>query len=214
MSRDEILLQFSFFYFDIQPNRFCACLDIFFLPFVSSPFCERWKIGKLVNNSPNWIIESTKQVLPTFCDKRGCEVFTKRACWKAGTTKSNMAWGFWSASTVSDRRSPRRATTATSSAMYYQPQQQQLQQPQCNVTVNQCMQPEEPIQVMPIPVQQQQKQGQMTSVCGSPCQSVCHTPTCISPSCQSGTTGKRYIQLQISLLLSALVCRISWAAAM
>ena len=98
-----------------------------------------------------------------------------------------MAWGFWSASTVSDRgRSPRRATTATSSAMYYQPQQQQP----CNVTMNQCVQPEEPIQVMPIQQQQQQKQGPMTSVCGSPCQSVCHTPTCHSPSCQSGTTGE------------------------
>lgn len=105
-----------------------------------------------------------------------------------------MAWGFWSASTVSDRgRSPRRATAATSSAIYYQPQQQPQPPPQqqFNVTVNQCMQPEEPnIQVMPMPVQQQQKQGPMTSVCGSPCQSVCHTPTCISPSCHSGTTGK------------------------
>lgn len=108
-----------------------------------------------------------------------------------------MAWGFWSASTVSDRgRSPRRATTANSSAIYYQqPQQQQQQvqqqlaqpqqQQQCNVTVNQCMQAEE-ANIMPIPVQQQRQQ----SVCGSPCQSVCHTPTCISPSCQSGTTGK------------------------
>lgn len=107
-----------------------------------------------------------------------------------------MAWGFWSASTVSDRgRSPRRATTATSSTMYYQPQPQpaplpvQQQQQQYNATVNQCMQPEEPIQVIPIQ-QQQQKQGTMTSICGSPCQSVCHTPTCISPSCHSGTTGK------------------------
>jgi hypothetical protein len=98
-----------------------------------------------------------------------------------------MAWGFWSASTVSDRgRSPRRATTTTSSAMYYQPQQQQQQQQQCNVTMNQCVQQEpEPIQVMSIPVQQQKQ-----SVCGSPCQSVCHTPTCHSPSCQSGTTGE------------------------
>lgn len=105
-----------------------------------------------------------------------------------------MAWGFWSASTVSDRgRSPRRATTTTSSstAMYYQPQQQQC------VTMNQCVPPEEPpIPTMPMPVQQQQqKQGPMTSVCGSPCQSVCHTPTCHSPSCQSGTTGKRMIKL-------------------
>lgn len=104
-----------------------------------------------------------------------------------------MAWGFWSASTVSDRgRSPRRATTATSSAIYYQPQQQapqqQQQQAQCNVTVNQCMQPEEVN--IPIPVQQQQRQGPNPSVCGSPCQSVCHTPTCISPSCHSGTTGE------------------------
>ena len=100
-----------------------------------------------------------------------------------------MAWGFWSASTVSDRgRSPRRATTATSSAIYYQPQQQQQQQQQYNVTVSR--QPEEQnIQVMPTAVQQQ-NQGPMTSVCGSPCQSVCHTPTCISPSCHSGTTGK------------------------
>jgi hypothetical protein len=115
-----------------------------------------------------------------------------------------MAWGFWSASTVSDRgRSPRRATAATSSAIYYQPQQQQQQpQQQCAVTMNQCVQPEETnAQAMPMPVQQQ-KQGPMTSVCGSPCQSVCHTPTCQetchSPSCQSGTTGMRDTNNEIS----------------
>lgn len=112
-----------------------------------------------------------------------------------------MAWGFWSASTVSDRgRSPRRATTATSSAIYYQPQQQQQQQQQqYSVAVNR--QPEEPsIQVMPIAVQQQ-NQGPMTSVCGSPCQSVCHTPTCISPSCHSGTTGKSQKMKNVSFSL-------------
>lgn len=101
-----------------------------------------------------------------------------------------MAWGFWSASTVSDRgRSPRRATTANSSAIYYQPQQQQpqQQQQQQQTIVNRL--PDEPnVQVIPMPLQQQQNQGPH---CGSPCQSVCHTPTCISPSCHSVATGKQ-----------------------
>jgi hypothetical protein len=103
-----------------------------------------------------------------------------------------MAWGFWSASTVSDRgRSPRRLTTTNTSAIYYQTQP--TPQP-CTVAVNQCVQQEETF--APVPQQQQQQQQQQQarsrqqSVCGSPCQSVCHSPTCQSPSCQSGTTGK------------------------
>jgi hypothetical protein len=95
-----------------------------------------------------------------------------------------MAWGFWSASTVTDRgRSPRRATTVNSSAIYYQSQPQQ-----CNVTMNQCIQPDEvSVKSMPMSAQQQQPKS---SVCGTPtCQSVCHSPTCHSPSCQSVATG-------------------------
>jgi hypothetical protein len=100
-----------------------------------------------------------------------------------------MAWGFWSASTVTDRgRSPRRATTVNSSAIYYQSQPQQ-----CNVTMNQCIQPDEiSVKSMPMNAQQQQQQNSQpkSSVCGTPtCQSVCHSPTCHSPSCQSVATG-------------------------
>jgi hypothetical protein len=102
-----------------------------------------------------------------------------------------MAWGFWSASTVSDRgRSPRRLTTTNTSAIYYQTQTPQP----CTVAVNQIVQQEETFAPPPpIAAQQQQQQqarSRQQSVCGSPCQSVCHSPTCQSPSCQSGTTGE------------------------
>lgn len=108
-----------------------------------------------------------------------------------------MAWGFWSASTVSDRgRSPRRATTTSSSAIYHQSQSQP--QPQYSIAMNQCVKQEDTTNCqvisLPPPPQQQQLQNQQAkqgpSTCGSPCQSVCHSPTCQSPSCQSGTTGK------------------------
>lgn len=110
-----------------------------------------------------------------------------------------MAWGFWSASTVSDRgRSPRRGTTANSSAIYYQAQPQPQPPPQQCTMASQCpmqQEPEPSIQIMQVPISQHQQKVQgpstMTSVCGSPCQSVCHSPTCQSPSCHSGTTGKR-----------------------
>lgn len=107
-----------------------------------------------------------------------------------------MAWGFWSASTVSDRgRSPRRITT-TSSTLHYQ-----SHQPQYTIAMNKSIQQEEKsnfhMTMIPTPQQQQNQQQQqqpkqsaMNSVCGSPCQSTCHSPTCNSPSC-SGTTGKK-----------------------
>lgn len=99
-----------------------------------------------------------------------------------------MAWGFWSASTVqTDRgRSPRRLTTTSSSAIYYQTPQQHT------IAVNQCVQKEETFSAsqQQQQLQQQQPVKSQASVCGSPCQSVCQSPTCQSPSCQSGATGK------------------------
>lgn len=100
-----------------------------------------------------------------------------------------MAWGFWSASTVqTDRgRSPRRLTTTSSSAIYYQTPQQHT------IAVNQCVQKEETFSASQQQQQLQQQQQPVksqASVCGSPCQSVCQSPTCQSPSCQSGATGK------------------------
>lgn len=84
-------------------------------------------------------------------------------------------------------RSPRRATTTSSSAIYYQTQAQ------CTTSVSQCVQKEETFmapqtqQSQPSKPQQQQAS---TSICGSPChENMCHSPTCQSPSCQSGTTG-------------------------
>lgn len=96
-----------------------------------------------------------------------------------------MAWGFWSASTISDRgRSPRRITT-TASTMYYQSQQPQYtiainkqeEKSNCNTSMLSLQQPN-----------QTPKQSAMNSRCATPCQSTCHSPTCNSPSC-SATTG-------------------------